>query len=73
MENEVLKIIGEHVIGTQSINLDSKIVEDLNMDSLQMMQIICEIEQTLKVKISYAQLKDVVRVKDFINCLQEDM
>lgn len=72
MENKILKIIGNHVVENKNINLDSKIVEDLNIDSLQMMQIICEIEQNLKVKISYAHLRDIVRVRDFIKCIQED-
>lgn len=70
MENKILKIIGNHVVENKNINLDSKIVEDLNIDSLQMMQIICEIEQNLKVKISYSHLRDIVRVRDFIKCIQ---
>lgn len=72
MENKILKIIGNHVVENKNINLDSKIVEDLSIDSLQMMQIICEIEQSLKVKISYAHLRDIVRVRDFVKCIQED-
>ncbi len=72
MENKILKIIGNHVVENKNINLDSKIVEDLSIDSLQMMQIICEIEQNLKVKISYAYLRNIVRVRDFIKCIQED-
>ena len=72
MENKILKIIGNHVVENKNINLDSKIVEDLSIDSLQMMQIICEIVQNLKVKISYAYLRNIVRVRDFIKCIQED-
>lgn len=73
MESNIIKIIRNYVEDNINIDLESKLIEELCIDSLQMMQIICEIERNLKVKISYSKLKDVVKVKDLLNCIQEEI
>ena len=70
MENNIIKIIQDYIVVDEKVRLESKLIEDLNVDSLQMMAILSEIEALKNVQISYSKLRDVITVQDLINCVE---
>ena len=45
MKEKIIKIIQNNTLNKNEINLESKLMEDLEIDSLQMMDIIIQIEE----------------------------
>lgn len=70
MEADVIKIIEQYVENDEKVKLESCFVEDLCVDSLKMMQIICDIEDKYKIEIPYSELENVFTVEDFIKCVE---
>jgi len=70
LENNIIKIIQDYIVVDEKVRLESKLIEDLNVDSLQMMAILSEIEALKNVQISYSKLRDVITVQDLINCVE---
>lgn len=70
MNSKIIEIIRKYVSSDSEITLESKIENDLYIDSLKMLEIICDLENSLNVKICFSDLKNVVFVKDFLECIQ---
>lgn len=70
MEADVIKIIKRYVENGEKVSLKSYLVEDLCIDSLKRMQIICDIEDKYQIEIPYSELINVITVEDFIKCIE---
>lgn len=70
MEKKIIKIIEQYVDNQTKVNLESYFIEDLCVDSLKMMQIICDTEEQCKVEIEYYEMKDIYTVKEFIQYIE---
>lgn len=71
MKEKIIKIIQNNTLNKNEINLESKLMEDLEIDSLQMMDIIIQIERECNVKILYYKLKNIKTVKDLLKSIEE--
>lgn len=70
MEKKIIKIIEQYVDNQMKVNLESYFIEDLCVDSLKMMQIICDTEEQCEVEIEYCEMKEIYTVKDFIQYIE---
>ena len=71
MKEKIIKIIQNNTLNKNEINLESKLMEDLEIDSLQMMDIIIQIERDCNVKILYYKLKNIKTVNDLLKSIEE--
>lgn len=71
MKEKIIKIIQNNTLNKNKINLESKLMEDLEIDSLQMMDIIIQIERECNVKILYYKLKNIKTVNDLLKSIEE--
>jgi acyl carrier protein len=71
MKEKIIKIIQNNTLNKNEINLESKLMEDLEIDSLQMMDIIIQIERECNVKILYYKLKNIKTVNDLLKSIEE--
>lgn len=71
MKEKIIKIIQNNTLNKNEINLESKLMEDLEIDSLQMMEIIIQIERECNVKILYYKLKNIKTVNDLLKSIEE--
>ena len=70
-KKKIIKIIQNNTLNKNEINLESKLMEDLEIDSLQMMDIIIQIERECNVKILYYKLKNIKTVNDLLKSIEE--
>ena len=64
----VRKLIGEQlVIPAEKITLDSKIVDDLGADSLDIVEMLMSVEEHFGVTISEEAATSIVTIKDIVN------
>ena len=71
MKEKIIKIIQNNTLNKNEINLESKLMEDLEIDSLQMIDIIIQIERECNVKILYYKLKNIKTVNDLLKSIEE--
>lgn len=71
MKEKIIKIIQNNTLNKNEINLETKLMEDLEIDSLQMMDIIIQIERECNVKILYYKLKNIKTVNDLLKSIEE--
>lgn len=71
MKEKIIKIIQNNTLNKNEINLESKLMEDFEIDSLQMMDIIIQIERECNVKILYYKLKNIKTVNDLLKSIEE--
>lgn len=71
MKEKIIKIIQNNTLNKNEINLESKLMEDLEIDFLQMMDIIIQIERECNVKILYYKLKNIKTVNDLLKSIEE--
>lgn len=72
---KILKIISENLgIGVEKVSLDSKFKEDLGADSLDITEIIMNIEDEFGIKIAEEEIQKIGTVSQAIkiinNCLK---
>ena len=73
MEQKIIEIVKKYSIEDEKVSFESNLATDLCIDSLQMMQIIWDIEQTFQVDIKYTKLKNVQKVEDLVNILLDEV
>ena len=72
MEEEVKKIISEaFFIDINDIKLDSKLKEDLDIDSLAATNLLLDLEEKYNIKVETSRLESLVTVRDVVNLLIE--
>jgi acyl carrier protein len=57
-------------LGRDEIKLDSKFVEDFEMDSLDMVEMLIELEKQTGVKIPNEEVKDIKTVGQLVDYLE---
>lgn len=72
IERKVKEILVEQLgVEDGKITLDSKIVEDLGADSLDLAELIMELEEAYKIEISDEEAKGLRKVGDIIKYIEE--
>jgi acyl carrier protein len=73
IEKKVVDLISEVLVDVnpESIKMDSKIVEDLGAESLDIYDMIALIEEKFDVEISDDQVEQIQTVQDVANYLKE--
>lgn len=69
MKEKVIQIIQDNTLIRKKINVDNTL-EELGIDSLQMMEIIVQIEKECNAKIAYYKLKNIKTVKDLLDAIK---
>ncbi len=64
VNEEVLKTLAPHVQGGAVLTLESHLVADLGIDSLGVMEVVADLEDTFKIHIPDDALRDVGTVHD---------
>lgn len=64
---ERIKTILINHLGNNKINEESKIVEDLGADSLDMVEIFLDVEKEFDIKIEKEQRRNIIKVKELID------
>lgn len=67
----IKKILINH-LGNKEINEETKIVEDLGADSLDLVEIFLDVEKEFDIKIEKEQRKNVEKVKELIDIVNEN-
>jgi acyl carrier protein len=71
VQSELHKLLGQHVQTGATIAEKSHLVADLGIDSLGVMEIVAEIEDTFKLRIPDDALRDVETVADVAHAIED--
>lgn len=69
MRNDILSLIGEHVPPDIAVTPQSRLREDLNLNSLSMMMIVFETERLVGHSLDLSRLVQVTTVEEFIDAV----
>ncbi len=73
MIDKVKEIIAEELgIEVSSIKPDSKIMEDLEADSLSIMQIVMALEEEFDIKIPEDKILEIKTVQEIVEAIKEN-
>jgi acyl carrier protein len=64
-------IVNELGINPQKISLDTQLNKDLELDSLDAVEIIMSIESQFEIEISEEDFKQFYTIKDVVNCIEK--
>ena len=71
---KIRKILADQLeIEESKITLDSNLVEDLNADSLDIVELIMDVEQEYDITIPDEDLPEVVTVKDIVSYIESQV
>lgn len=70
MKEEVIKIIASVAeVPEESINLNTNLIADLDLESLDLVTLVSEIENKYELEISDKEIKKIQTVEDIVNFL----
>lgn len=70
MKEEVIKIIASVAeVPEESINLNTNLIADLDLESLDLVTLISEIENKYELEIPDKEIKKIQTVEDIVNIL----
>lgn len=70
MKEEVIKIIASVAeVPEESINLNTNLIADLDLESLDLVTLVSEIENKYELKIPDKEIKKIQTVEDIVNFL----
>lgn len=72
MINKVKEIISKYSENEIQLTPETKFVDDLNLNSLDIATMICDVEETFHCEISDEQLYAIETVQDLINLLENN-
>ena len=68
---KVKEIIAKHAkVDIDKLNLDADFKNDLHLDSIDLFQVIMEVEETFKIKIDNDKLINIKTVKDALDSVE---
>ncbi|NLW14980.1 MAG: acyl carrier protein [Erysipelothrix sp.] len=71
MKDKVIKIVAEVLdIEVEDINLDSNIMDDLDADSIAVMEIVMELEEELEVEVPTEAILELKTVGDIVEYIE---
>ena len=69
---KVKEIIAKHAkIDVNNMNLNTDFKKDLHLDSIDLFQIIMEVESTFNIKIENEKLLDIKTIQDALNKISD--
>ena len=71
LKEKVLSFLGEYVQLEDSVNEDSQLIADLGLNSLTLMEIVNDAEETFSITIDDDELIQLVTVGDVIRLLEK--
>jgi len=72
MKELVIKNLMEQLdLGRDDIKMDSNFVEDFEMDSLDMVEMLIELEKQTSIKIPNEEIKDIKTVGELVDYLDK--
>ncbi len=76
MSEEILsklkKLVSDELeIKTDEIKLDSNLVDDLGADSLEVVQLVMNLEEEFNIEIPDEEVSNIKTVQDLVNYIQE--
>lgn len=73
MEQKIKEILAEELsVDIEEINLDTNLKDDLNADSIDMMQVIDVLEQEFDVEVDTAELVNIETVGDILAYIEKN-
>lgn len=73
MNEKLLEIIKKNLTFDVQIAEESRLREDLGLTSLNMIVIVCELEDTMKIALNYLTLGRVKTVGDLNKVIEEEL
>lgn len=68
MEQRIKEILAEELsVDIEEINLETSLKDDLNADSIDMMQVVDVLEQEFGVEVDTSELANIITVADIVN------
>ena len=65
---DIIKIIAKHAkLDPDKLDVNLKFKEDLHMDSIDLFQIVMEVEETFNIKVKDSDLLDIHTIKDALD------
>lgn len=68
--DELKKILSEYISLPTSVTEDSRLIDDLGLDSFLIVYFLSEVEDRFHVNIDETEFEDFVTVKDVLNRIQ---
>ena len=73
MINKIEKVIRSNIENDNlDINLSTSFHDDLGLDSFEMAQLLCSIEDELNIDITDTEAAKINTVQDLINCIEKN-
>lgn len=71
MEQKIKEILAEELsVDINEIKLESSLKDDLNADSIDMMQVVDVLEQEFGVEVDTSELANILTVADIVNYIE---
>ena len=72
LEEQVIKVVAEQLdVAPEKCKLEASFVDDLGADSLDLVELIMEMEEAFGVEIADEELEKIRTIKDVIDFLQK--
>ena len=74
MKNEVIERISKETeIPVKKINLDSNLVKDLKLESLDLVSLVAEFEEKYNIVVDDKDIKNLQTVKDIVDYIEKNV
>lgn len=74
MKSEVIEIISKVTeIPVKKINLDSNLVKDLELESLDLVSLVAEFEEKYNIVVDDKDIKNLQTVKDIVDYIEKNV
>ena len=71
MEQRIKEILAEELsVDISEISLETSLKDDLNADSIDMMQVVDVLEQEFNVEVDTSELANILTVADIVNYIE---
>jgi len=69
---EIKKIISDHInINAEDININDNLVTDLQINSFDLITIICELEEYFNIEVTEQEIRNIRTINDIYNFIKE--
>lgn len=74
MTKEIIKIIANIAeVPEKSLNKNTNLLSDLDLDSLDLVELISEIEEKYEIEIPDSEIKKIQTIDDIVNYLSQNV
>lgn len=70
IEEDIKRLVKEHVPFEHSVELSDRIIEDLGFDSLDVIELVCDLEEFYDICIEDADIPKYNTVEEWVNCVE---